>query len=80
MNSRFRDGFKTGLKNIASSLSKKGGIKQEDRVYERPGRLKQKYPSIQRHFDVRCEVETVTKKQNPENRRKLKTGIVTSMC
>jgi hypothetical protein len=26
MNCRFREGFETGLKNIASSLSKKGGI------------------------------------------------------
>jgi hypothetical protein len=35
MNNRFREGFETGLKNIAFSLSKKGGIKQEDKVYER---------------------------------------------
>jgi hypothetical protein len=63
MNDRFREGFESGLKKIAGSLSKKGGVKQEDKVYERIGRLKQKYPSIQRHFDIRCEVETVTKKK-----------------
>jgi hypothetical protein len=61
MNSRFREGFETGLKNIASSLSKKGGVKQEDKVYEQIGRLKQKYPSIQRHFDIRRNVETISK-------------------
>jgi hypothetical protein len=62
MNDRFRDGFETGLKKIAMSLKKKGGVKQEDKVYERIGRLKQKYPSIYRHFDIKCEVAVETKK------------------
>jgi hypothetical protein len=62
MNDRFREGFETGLKKIAGSLSKKGGVKQEDKVYERIGRLKQKYPSIHRHFDIDCEVAVEKKK------------------
>ncbi|GHT23359.1 hypothetical protein FACS189430_06520 [Bacteroidia bacterium] len=56
MNDRFRDCFETGLKKIALSLDKKGGVKQEDKVYERIGRLKQKYPSIHRYFDIKCKI------------------------
>jgi transposase len=63
MNDRFREGFETGLQKIAASPTKKGGVKQEDKVYERIGRLKQKYPSIHRHFEIRCEVAVETKKK-----------------
>jgi len=56
MNEQFRSRFEAGLQKIADSLTKKGGIKQEDKVYERIGRLKQKYPSIQRYFDIEIEV------------------------
>ena len=56
MNEQFRSRFEAGLQKIADSLAKKGGIKQEDKVYERIGRLKQKYPSIQRYFDIEIEV------------------------
>jgi hypothetical protein len=34
------------LNAISEGLKKKSGIKKEDRVHERVGRLKQKYPSI----------------------------------
>jgi hypothetical protein len=33
MNVRFRGDFETGLKKIAGSLGKKGGVKQEAKVY-----------------------------------------------
>jgi hypothetical protein len=68
MNDRFRDGFELGLKKIASSLTKKGGVKQEDKVYERIGRLKQKYPSIHRHFDIKCKVAVETKKEKKKKK------------
>jgi hypothetical protein len=60
MNEQFRTRFEEGLQKIADSLSKKSGIKQEAKVYERIGQLKQKYPSIQRYF----EIEVETKKQS----------------
>src|SRR5208283_1067700 len=56
MNEHFRKHFEEGLQKIADSISKKGGVKTEDKVYERIGRLKQKYPSIHRYFEI--EVET----------------------
>jgi hypothetical protein len=57
MNQQFRSRYEAGLKKIADSLTKKGGVKQEDKVHQRIGRLKQKYPSIQRYFDI--EVKTI---------------------
>ena len=67
MNDQFRQRFEDGLQIIADSLTKKGGVKQADKVYERIGRLKGKYPSIQRYFDIKVVVE-----EQPESKRKRK--------
>ncbi len=52
MNEQFKQRFETGLKEIQSSLSKPRGVKTVAKVYERLGRLKQKYPSINRYYDI----------------------------
>ena len=57
MNQQFCTRFEEGLQKIAGSLTKKGGVKQEDKVHQRIGRLKQKYPSIGRYFDIETEVK-----------------------
>jgi len=67
MNDQFRQRFEDGLQAIAESITKKGGVKQVDKVYERIGRLKGKYPSIQRYFDIEVVVE-----QQPERKIKRK--------
>ncbi|MCL2650547.1 MAG: IS1634 family transposase [Candidatus Azobacteroides sp.] len=60
MNNRFQEGFEKGLSCIYASLSKKSGIKTEEKVYERVGRLKQKYPSITKYYEIGYEIETET--------------------
>lgn len=65
MNEQFRSRFEAGLQQIADSLTKKGGVKQEDKVHQRIGRLKQKYPSIGRYFDIETQVS-----DEPEPKRK----------
>lgn len=67
MNEQFRSRFEVGLQQIADSLTKKGGVKQEDKVHQRIGRLKQKYPSIGRYFDIETQVS-----DEPEPKRKKK--------
>ena len=62
MNNRFQECFEKGLSIIAASLTKKSGIKTEEKVYERVGRLKQKYPSINRYYEINYTVETETEK------------------
>ena len=69
MNNRFQENFEKGLAIISSSLTKKSGIKTEEKVYERIGRLKQKYPSVSRYYqiDYIVETEVVKNKKNKEN-------------
>ena len=57
MNQQFRSSFEAQLQKISNSLTKKGGVKQEDKVHQRIGRAKQKYPSIQRYFDIEIELK-----------------------
>ena len=44
--------FEGGLKAIATSLTKKGGIKRYEKVLERIGRLKEKYAPIGRYYRI----------------------------
>ena len=82
MNEQFRSRYEAGLQKIADSLTKPGGVKQQDKVYERIGRLKQKYPSIHRYFDieieVKQEVQTKRKKKGQEEHQE-KKNIITSI-
>ena len=73
MNEQFQSRFEAGLQKIADSLTKKGGVKLEDKVYERIGRIKQKYPSVQRYFDILIEA-----KDEAEIKRKKKGAEVTA--
>lgn len=52
MNNRFAEKFEQGLEQIKSGLYKKSGIKTPKKVWERIGRLKQKYPSIHKHYQI----------------------------
>ena len=82
MNQLFRSRFEAGMQKIADSLTKKSGVKQEDKVHERIGRLKQKYPSIHRHFDIGIEVkEDVQPKRKKKGTEAVqeKKRIVTSV-
>jgi hypothetical protein len=76
MNEQFRSRFQAGMQKIADSLVKKGGVKQEDKVHQRIGRLKQKYPSIGRYFDIETEVDTPKGKcKAGEEKKKVVTSI-----
>jgi hypothetical protein len=67
MNEQFRERFEIEIKKIEASLTKKGGVKQADKVHQRIGRLKQKYPSIQKYFDIETTIEEVKPKQKSKN-------------
>ena len=57
MNTQFAERFENELKKISESLSKKSGVKQYDKVNQRIGRAKQKYPSIQKYYNIELECE-----------------------
>jgi hypothetical protein len=48
----FQERFEKNLKEIAASLSKKGGTKKYDKVLERIGRQKERYSSIAQYYTI----------------------------
>lgn len=55
MKARFQQHFEEGLGAIVGPLTKKGGTKSYEKVLERLGRLKEKYPSIAQFYNVEVE-------------------------
>ncbi len=55
MNSRFSERFEQGLSQIKEGIGKKGGVKKQEKVWERIGRLKTKYQSIHKYYDIGTE-------------------------
>lgn len=70
MNQQFQQRFEEGMQKIADSLTKKGGIKQAGKVHERIGRLKQKFPSIGRYYDIEVKVAPKQEKKSNGKREK----------
>jgi len=52
MNGLLSQRFEEGIQNIQEGITKKGGTKKLNKVYERIGRLKQKYPSVHNYYDI----------------------------
>ena len=57
MKASFQKHFEEGLQAISDSLSRKRGHKAYGRVMERLGRLKERYPSIARFYNVEVQQE-----------------------
>lgn len=52
MNGLLSQRFEEGMQSINEGVNKKGGTKRLDKVFERIGRLKQKYPSVHKYYDI----------------------------
>ncbi len=52
MNGLLSQRFEEGVQSISEGINKKGGTKKIDKVHERIGRLKQKYPSVHKYYDI----------------------------
>ena len=66
MYNQFAQRFEEGIGGIQKGIASKGGTKQTDKVWERIGRLKEKYASVHQHYDI-----TV-----PDNGKGIATGLV----
>lgn len=53
MKSQFEKRYEEELTKIKTSLSKKGGVKTVEKVNQRIGRAKQKYPSVQGRYTIK---------------------------
>lgn len=75
MNSRFSQRFEQGLSQIKESLGKKSGVKKQEKVWERIGRLKTRYPGIHKYYDIDTEandkgiITSITWKQKPLDKK-----------
>jgi hypothetical protein len=61
MYKQFENRYINELQKIQSAISKKGGVKKTAKVHERIGRAKQKYPSVNRFFDIHILEDEKTK-------------------
>lgn len=65
MKNAFEERFEQELEKISQSLTKKNGTKQADKVHQRIGRARQKYPSAGNCYDIETtedpKTNTVTK-------------------
>lgn len=52
MNGLLSQRFEEGIQNINAGINTKGGTKKLDKVHQRIGRLKQKYPSVHKYYDI----------------------------
>lgn len=66
MNGLLAQRFEEGIQNINAGINSKGGTKKLDKVHQRIGRLKQKYPSVHKYYDI-----TVT-----DNEKGVATGAI----
>lgn len=58
---RLEQGYEEQLHLIKQSLSKPRGIKKADKVQQRIGRAKQKYPSVHHLYNITLDIDTATK-------------------
>jgi transposase len=52
MRLQFEKRFEGELDKIASALGRKGGIKKTNKVHQRIGRARERYPSVQYYYDI----------------------------
>jgi transposase len=62
MKTKFEQGYEEDLNKIRTALDKKGGTKQADKVNQRIGRAKQKYPSAQGRYDIQLTLDAKKEK------------------
>jgi Transposase DDE domain len=58
---RHEQGYEQQLERIKQGLDKPGGIKKADKVQQRIGRAKQKYPSIHHLYTISLDIDEATK-------------------
>jgi transposase len=52
MKNQFEQRFEEELQKIQTAIHRKGGIKKTDKVHQRIGRVKEKYPSVGQYYNI----------------------------
>ena len=61
MKNQFEKRFEEALQRIHKGVHSKGGVKQADKVHQRIGRAKERYPSVQQYYVIEVSVDEKTK-------------------
>ncbi len=61
MKNQFELRFEEALQRIHKGVHSKGGVKQADKVHQRIGRAKERYPSVQQYYTIEVSVDEKTK-------------------
>ena len=77
MKTLFEQRFEDGLECIKASLTKKSGVKTYEKVVERIGRLKQKYPSTHNRYKIEIEKQSIPVNRKSKSEKTDKTQITT---
>lgn len=62
MNRKFKTSFEDALIKLSNGLLKKSGVKKQEIINKKIGKLQQKYPSIARHYDIELLIDEKTNK------------------
>jgi hypothetical protein len=62
MNNHFSERYEEDIEIIKNALHKKGGTKKIEKVYERIGRLKERYPTANKHYKIEVIADQENKK------------------
>lgn len=60
MKLQFEERYEQELQKIHQALHSKGGVKKADKVHQRIGRAKEKYPSVQHYYDITVDSDIKT--------------------
>jgi transposase len=60
MKESFEKGFEEQLQKIHAAIHRKGGIKRLDKVHQRIGRAKEKYPSVGQYYNIEVTADEKT--------------------
>ena len=60
MKTQFEHRFEVELQKIHTAIHRKGGIKKIDKVHQRVGRAKEKYPSVQQYYNIEVSQDKAT--------------------
>jgi transposase len=86
MNAHYSERYEEELRNLASGIHKKGGTKKYEKVLERIGRIKERYPAANKHYNIEVKAgdgvareitwnRTETKPRSPEGTYFIRTNI-----
>jgi Transposase DDE domain len=70
MKTQFEQRFEDELQKIEKAIHRNGGIKQADKVHQRIGRAKERYPSVQQYYIIEVSVNEKTNVVTAVNWRK----------